>query len=161
MPRALLLALVSALLALGLLAGCGDDGGKGDDKAELKEAFDRDYPPINDEFVALGNETGETIKTAKGKSNAELATKFESLATRVDGLKRRLDALEPPPEYEADTKRLSAVMGVVSGDLKEISQAATAGDAAEARTQVQELARHSVEVRTARRALARKTGAKV
>ena len=158
-PRPLLLALVSALLAVGLLAGCGgDDGDKG---AEAKEQFDKGYAPINDDFVALGNEVGETINTAKGKSNSELATKFEAHARGVDDLKGRLDELEPPSEYEADAKRLSDAMAIVAGDLKELSQLATAGDADGARAKVQELTRHSVEVRTARRALARKTGAKV
>ena len=162
--RTILLALVTALLAVGLLAGCGDDddgGGGGDDPAELKERFDAAYPTINDAFVALGKETGEVIRTAKGKSNAELATTFQTLGTKVAALRGRLDALEPPPEYESDTERLSNVMGVIGEDLRAISQAAQVGDPNEARTQVQELVRHSQEVRTARRALARKTGAKV
>jgi hypothetical protein len=163
--RPLVLALATALLTLGLLAGCGgdDDGGNGggDDVAEVKERFDTAYRPINDEFLALGRETGEAITTARRKSNASLATRFESLSTRVTALRGRLDALEPPPEYESDAERVSNAMAVVAGDLNEIAQAAQAGDASEARAQVQELARHSVEVRTARRALARKTGAKV
>jgi hypothetical protein len=82
--RPLLLALVAALLATGLLAGCGgDDDNGGDEAAEGKERFDTAYRPINDQFLALGRETGQVITTARGKSNASLATKFESLATRV------------------------------------------------------------------------------
>ena len=163
MRRPLLLALITALLALGLLAGCGDDdgGNGGNDAAELKKNFDTAYRPINDEFLALGRETGEVIQAARGKSNASLATAFKSLSARVAAIKARLDNLEPPPDYERDTERLSNVMALVGGDLDEIAQAADAGDAAEARTQAQELVRHSVEVRTARRALARKTGAKI
>lgn len=166
MRRPVLLALLTALLAVGLLAGCGggDDGGgsgAGDDAAELKERFDTGYRPINDQFLALGRETGEAINTAKGKSNAALATKFKSLSSRLAALKARLDTLEPPAEYAVDAKRVSDAMALVGGDLDQLARAADAGDAAEARTQAEELVRHSEAVGTARRALARKTGAKV
>lgn len=162
-PSRLLTLLGAALLAVGLLSGCGGDDGDGGDKSatELKQEFDTAYRPINDDFVEVGEDVGETIQTARGKSNPALATSFRDLADRTEELKRRLDALEPPPEYESDARRLSEAMGVVREDLASTSAAAAAGDAGEARTQVQELVRHSVEVRTARRALARKTGAKL
>jgi hypothetical protein len=161
--RHVLLALIAALLAIGLLAGCGgddDDGGNGGDSAAQKEEFDEAYAPINDEFLKLGAETQQTIQTAEGQSNEALATKFDELAKQVFALRARLVGLDAPEEYKSDADRLAASMQVVGGDLSEISRAAEKGQAAEARTQVQELVRHSVETRTARRALARKTGAK-
>lgn len=165
MRRPLLLTLVAALLALGLLAGCGDDdnggGNGGDDAAEVKEKFATAYRPINDEFLALGAEVGQAVQSARGKSNSELTRTFGEFADQVRELRTRLDALEPPPELEADTKRLSAAMALVGDDVRQISVAAAIGDADKARTEAQQLVRHSVEVRTARRALARKTGAKV
>ena len=151
------LLLVTALLALGLLAGCGGDG---DDGPSTKEKFDEAYAPINDEFVDLGEEVQRTIQTAEGQTNQALATKFDELADKLLALRTRLTELEAPEEYKADADRLAASMQVVGGDLSEISQAAEKGEAEEAKTQVQELIRHSVETRTARRALARKTGAK-
>jgi hypothetical protein len=163
--RPLLPALLAALLAVGLLAGCGDDdggnGGGGDEAAEVKREFEQGYRPINDEFLALGAEVGKAVETARGKSNSELTRTFGGFADRVRDLRARLDALEPPPELEADRKRLSAAMALVGDDVRQISVAAATGDAAKAREEAQQLVRHSVEVRTARRALARKTGAKV
>ena len=157
MIRPLLLALISALLVTGLLAGCG-----GDDKPsqeDVKKEYDEAYKPINDDFVKLGEEVQQTIQTAEGQTNQALATKFDELAKEVFGLRARLVGLEAPDEYKTDVDRLAASMQVVGGDLSEISRAAEKGEAAEAKTQVQELVRHSVETRTARRALARKTGA--
>jgi hypothetical protein len=152
--------LLVALLSLGLLAGCGDDDdGGGDNGAATTEEFDKAYEPINDEFVDLGEDVQQTIQTAEGQTNQALATKFDALAKQVFELRARLVALEAPEEYKADVDRLAASMQVVGGDLSEISRAAEKGQAAEAKTQVQELVRHSVETRTARRALARKTGA--
>jgi hypothetical protein len=159
--RPLLTTLVLALLACGLVTGCGGGDGKSSNKADVKQRFDTAYRPINDGFLVLGNEVGQTIQTAKGKSDSALATTFSSQASRLGALKARLDALEPPPEDEADAKKLSDAMGVVEDDLRGISDSATAHDAAAARSGVQALARHSVAVRTARRELARKTGARV
>ena len=160
MRRPAVLMLLVALLSLGLLAGCGDDDdGGGDNGAATTEEFDKAYEPINDEFVDLGEDVQQTIQTAEGQTNQALATKFDALAKQVFELRARLVALEAPEEYKADVDRLAASMQVVGGDLSEISRAAEKGQAAEAKTQVQELVRHSVETRTARRALARKTGA--
>ena len=159
MKRPILLMLLALLLGAGLLAGCGGDDDGGGDTASQKEQFDEGYKPINDEFVAVGNDVGQAVQTAKGKSNQELATTFGSLATRVLALKDRLTDLDPPDEYKADADRLARSMDVVAADLSAISDAAERGDADDARTRTQGLFRHSVETRTARRTLARKTGA--
>ena len=154
---------MAALLAVGLLAGCGgdDDNGGGDEAASQKEEFDEAYKPINDDLLKTGNDVGRTIQTARGKSNAELAVSFRALSARADEIKEKVDALEAPEEYREDQQKLSAAVEVVAGDLEEISDAARLGQGNEARKQVQELIRHSVGVRTARRELARKTGAVV
>jgi hypothetical protein len=101
------------------------------------------------------------VTTAEGKSDDALATQFTDLGERTQEIKRKLDGLEPPEEYEALARRLSNAVQVVGSDLSEIGQAAEGNDASGARTQAQELVRHSVEVRTARRELARRTGATV
>jgi hypothetical protein len=157
--RSLALLLVTALLGVGLLAGCGGDDG-GDNGGATTEEFDEAYEPINDEFVDLGEEVQQTIQTAEGQTDEALATKFDELAKKVFALRARLVGLDAPEDYKADVDRLAASMQVVGGDLSEVSRAAEDHDAAEAKSQVQELVRHSVETRTARRALARKTGAK-
>jgi hypothetical protein len=161
--RPWLIALLAALLALGLLAGCGGDDGpsKEEEAAEVKEEFSEGFKPINDDFLALGERVGRAVQTARGKENSELTREFGEIADEVRELRTRLERLEAPPEWEADKKRLSAAMALVGDDTRQISVAAATGDADKARTEAQQLVRHSVEVRTARRALARKTGAKL
>ena len=176
MKRSLLIALVAALLALGLVAGCGgddDDGGDGGDttaqtttttEAETggsKEEFDKAYGPINDELLKVGQDVAKAIQGARGKSDKELAGEFSELNHRTEQVRTKLDELDAPPEYEKLQKALSAAIGVVAGDLLGISDAAASHEAAAARTEAQELVRHSVAVRTARRELARQTGATV
>ena len=159
MRRSLLLALLSALLVTGLLAGCG-----GDDKPsqeEVKKEYDDAFKPINDDLLEQGEEVGQAVNNAEGTSDEALATQFTGLGEDTEEIKTRLDELEPPDEYEDDHNRLSKAIETVATDLREIGEAAEASDPKAARTQAAELVRHSVEVRTARRALARKTGAKV
>lgn len=152
--------LLAALLGAGLLAGCGGDD-EGDKQEEVKKTFEEDYKPLNDELLELGDEVGQAVNTAEGKSDAALATQFTQLGEDTQEVKRKLDELEPPEQLEALHHRLSNAVDVVATDLTEIGQAAENHDADGARKQATELVRHSVEVRTARRELARKTGAKV
>jgi hypothetical protein len=152
----ILAALVAAVLSLGLLAACGDDDGGPLSTEEYADKFN----PINDEFLALGQEVAATIETAKGQTDATLAGKFGDQAKSVGDLKERLDDLDPPEEYQSDHDKLSAAMGVVQADLQAVSNAARDHDAAGARSAVQKLVKDSAAVRTPRRALAAKTGGK-
>jgi hypothetical protein len=161
MRRSLLLMLVAALLGAGLLAGCGGDDDGGDSQAEVKEQFEKDYRELNDDLLDLGEEVGQAVNSARGKSNAALATQFTALGERTEEIKRRVDELEPPEDLEALTRRLSNAVDVAGSDLTSIGQAAENNDASGARKQATELVRHSVELRTARRELARRTGATV
>jgi hypothetical protein len=159
MRRTTLLMLLVALLATGLVAGCG-----GDDKSkeeEAKEKYEEAYSPINDDIIELGNEVGQAVNTARGKTDEALATQFASLGDRTRELNEKLEELEAPEEYSDLDDRLVKALDVVATDLTEIGEAAEASDPGEARKQAAELARHSVEVRTSRRELARKTGAKI
>jgi hypothetical protein len=150
--------LLGALMALSLLAGCGGDDKKS--QSDLKKDYAKDYRPINDEFVAVGDQVATTIRTAKGQTDLALATKFDGYAKSVEDLKGRLDDLEPPDEYKPDHEKLSTAMGVVQSDLKAIGTAARDHDGDAAKAAVQKLLKDSENVRTPRRALAEKTGAK-
>ena len=146
--------ILAALLALSLLAGCGGDSGPS------KSDYDKDFKPINAEFLALGREVGTTVQTAKGQTDVALAQKFGEQAAQVGSLKARLDELDPPDDYKSDHDKLSAAMGVLRADLQQISTAAADHDAATAKAATQKLLVDSEQVRGPRRALAAKTGAK-
>jgi hypothetical protein len=151
--------LLVALLATGLVAGCGGDDSSKED--EVKEKFEEAYKPLNDDIIELGNEVGQAVNSARGKSDEALATQFASLGERTQELKGEVEELEAPEEYEDGQERLVKALDTVGTDLTEIGEAAEASDPSEARKQAAELARHSVEVRTSRRELARETGAKI
>jgi outer membrane murein-binding lipoprotein Lpp len=148
--------LLAVMLGLSLLAGCGSDKKSG----PSKEKYAEQYKPINDQFLALGKEVANTVRTAKGQTDVALADKFAQQARQVGDLKGRLDDLDPPDDYRPDHDKLLVAMGLVEGDLQEISDTARAHDAAGAKAATQKLFTDSAQVRTPRRALAAKTGAK-
>ena len=147
-------ALVGALAALALgLAGCG-----GDDGASAED-FKRDFAQVNDQILAIGDDIGNGISSARGETDAELAREFAGLAKRARAAKTRLDGLEPPEDLEDERDRLSAALERGAADLTDIAAAARTHDAKAARSATQRLVRDSPPIRNARRALARKTGA--
>ena len=151
-----MIACLLALCALTLVAGCGGGGGK-----SAKDKYDEAYKPINDQVLAMGQEVGTAVSTAKGKTDVTLASQFSGLSVRVTALKSRLDGLKSPDEYESDAANLSAALQLAAADLKAISNAAAAHRAGAAADGVRQLAADSISIRDARRALAKKTGAKV
>lgn len=155
-PSTAIRLLAAALLALSLLAGCG-----GGDKATGKDDYAKTFRPINDQFLALGREVAGTIRTAKGQTDVLLADKFAEQAKQVGELKGRLDDVDPPDDYKADHDKLVQAMGVIQADLQAVANAARSHDANGAKASVQKLLRDSEQVRTPRRALAQKTGAKL
>jgi hypothetical protein len=147
---------LAVLLGLSLLAGCGSDKKSG----PSKEKYAEQYKPINDQFLALGQVVAETVRTAKGQTDVALANTFDDQANQVGDLKKRLEDLDPPDDYKPDHDKLVAAMGLVQADLQQISDTARAHDAPGAKAATERLIKDSEQVRTPRRALAEKTGAK-
>jgi outer membrane murein-binding lipoprotein Lpp len=160
MPRAtghrraaerLLRAAAALVLSGALIAGCG-----GSDK---KDAFSRDFKPVNDQLVAVASSVGQAV--ASPVPDAVMAGEFQGFATQLQDVKRRIDSLHPPGDLSAQTAALSAAVGRLTADLRAISLAAKNHNPAATRAATQALVSHSQAAGNARRALARKTGANV
>ena len=142
--------LLVACLAL-LAAGCGEDA---------KEKFTKDYKPVNQKIIDLGEDVGQAVQGAEGKSDAALEKQFGELAQRTGRLQQDVDALEAPEDLKADQDKLTEAMGDAQNALDGIEKAAGDNDANAARESAQDLVQSSEELRDARRALAKATGAK-
>jgi hypothetical protein len=142
--------ILPALLTAALLAGCG--GG-----SDAKDRFSADYKPINDQLLQIRS----LIVQAPQGTNEVLAGAFAGFATQLRTLQKRIDALRAPKELEPRVRVLSAAVGDEIRDLERVSHAAGAADAAGTRAGTQALVRDLKAADVARRALARKTGAKV
>jgi predicted nucleic acid-binding Zn-ribbon protein len=146
-PRPLT-ALVLAAIAFAGIAACGGDDG--DD-----QAFQDDFPALNERIAALGEEVGNTIETAENASDRELANEFDDFAQRLGDLRQELEELEPPEDLADEREDLVSAMGEVRSSLESIASAAEESDPEAAREATLELIEGSDELRDARAALAR------
>src|SRR3954452_16511887 len=146
--------IIPAMLTVALLAGCG--GG-----SDSSDQFNKDFKAVNDQLLDLGTTVGRALQAAPQTTDDMLAGEFAGFATQLDTIKGRVDALKPPSDQKAEVDALSAAVAALSKDLKDISSAAKVHDTTKAREATQALLRDSRALRTARRALAKETGAKV
>jgi hypothetical protein len=142
-------AILPALLTCALLAGCG--GGGDDDR------FSSDFKPVNDELLQLRT----SIAQAPSGSDAMLAGAFSGFAGQYRAIDKRIDALKPPKDLEPRVRVLSAAVAELIVDLERVSRSAGAGDAAASRAGTQALVGDLKAAESARRALAKETGARV
>jgi ABC-type glycerol-3-phosphate transport system substrate-binding protein len=140
------LVLLAALIAAIGLAACGGDSAP--TKAEYQEAFQ----PVNEEIQNLGQEVGDAIVNAKGKSDADLAAQFKDLATRTTAAATSVGDLEPPDDeaIQKDQDALEAALNQGARDLTSIASAAEAGNAKTAAAAVAKLAADSDDIRKPR-----------
>ena len=148
MRRALLLAL---LLIATAAIGCGES---------KEEKFDKEFRSLNGKIVSLGEDVGRATQGASSKSNVQIEREFGGLARRTGALQQDVDELEPPnDQLEQQQADLVEAMGDAQDAIEGIEKAADENDAQGARSSAVELGEASVELRTARRKLARETGA--
>lgn len=151
MPRHQVRRLTAAVVAAAVLvlAACGDE-----DTAD----FVRDSNRVTSEISAIGRDIGTAVSGAGDQTDAELERQFAALAGRVGDVRTRLDDLDGPTDTIADTiVSLSDALAEGQKDLKDISEAAGAGDAAAARTATEALVADSPAISTYNRRLKTQT----
>jgi hypothetical protein len=121
-------------------------------------AFKKDFKPINAQIVALGSEVGQTLQNASRSNDREVGRKFLGFVPRLQAIKRRVDALDPPADLKPQVKRLSAAASRLIVDLGGIALAARSHGKRAYQTAVDALFRDSPAIANARRAIAKATG---
>jgi hypothetical protein len=137
--------LLSALLVVLALAACG------------KSAEDRyrdDFPPLNRDLAALGEDVAAGLRDAGRSDNRALARKFGGYSQRLGELRDRLDDLDPPGSVKLDHEQLASAATATDRALGDIAAAARAGDATAARAAATRLVRSGQDLETARRKVA-------
>jgi hypothetical protein len=148
--------ILPAVLTCALLAGCGGGGG-----SDSSDRFNSEYKTINDQLLQLGTTVSDALQKAPQTTDPMLAGEFSGFANQLDQIKGRLDVLRPSAEVRSQFEALSIAIGKLAGDLRDIAHAATVHDTTGAREATKALVSDSKAAGDARRALARKTGARV
>jgi hypothetical protein len=137
--------LLSALLVVLALAACG------------KSADDRyrsDFPPLNGDLAALGQDVAAGLRGAGRSDNGALAGEFGGYARRLGELRDRLDDLDPPSSLKGDHEQLASAATATERGLGDIASAARAGDASAAAAAATRLVRSGQDLDSARRKIA-------
>jgi hypothetical protein len=139
------LRVLGALLVVLALAACG------------KSADDRyraDFPPLNRDLAALGQDVAAGLRDAGQASDSALANRFGGYARRLSELRDRIDDLDPPSSVRSDHQRLAAAATATERALADVASAARAGDAASANAAATRLVVSGQDLDEARRKLA-------
>ncbi len=149
-----LLTVCGTVLAGLALAACG-----GDDGPSKSDEFAKDYKPLNAKLLATGKKLNTALQGASEKTNAQLATEFNTLSRDVGDIGDQIGELDPPDDSKADVEDLTESIATVSATLENISDAAGANDAQAANTETKKLLTQSQVLNTAQNKVAAATGA--
>jgi hypothetical protein len=128
-----------ALLALAAPAACGDND----------NAFKEDYNQAVEPLSSLGDDVGQSLSGASGKSNKELASRYDGLADRMNEVRGNLARLDPPDDAQDELDALVASLRKGTKDLRSLGDAARSGDPAEAQDAAAALVRAGQEIQSA------------
>ena len=131
----------SALLVVLALAACGKSA---------EDKYRAEFPPINRDLAALGEDVAAGLRDAGESSNATLGGKFGGYVGRLGELRDRLDELDPPASVRRDHERLVSAAAATDRDLADVAAAARAGDAAAAGAAATRLVRSGQDLDSAR-----------
>jgi hypothetical protein len=137
--------LIGALLVVLALAACGKSA---------EDKYRSDFPPINRDLAALGEDVATGLREAGQSDNAAIARRFSGYARRLGELRDRLEELDPPGSVKPDHERLVAAAAVTDRALADVASAARAGDAAAAGAAATRVVRGGQDVDAARAEIA-------
>jgi hypothetical protein len=152
LPRVpLSLSLLLAVLAL-VVVGCGES---------KDEKFKKDFRPVNDRILELFEGVGTTLQGVGSLTNDQIEREFGRFAQDLGDLREDVDHLEPPEDLEGKKRNLLHAMRDTESPLRGIRRAADKRNPAAAGRATRRLIFALVELRRARRSLAKETGAKL
>jgi hypothetical protein len=136
---------LSALLVVLALAACGKSS---------EDRYRADFPPLNRDLAALGQDVSAGLRDAGQSSDPALANRFGGYAHRLSELRDRIDDLDPPGSVRSDHQRLAGAATATERALVDVASAARAGDAASASAAATRLVVSGQDLDAARRKLA-------
>jgi hypothetical protein len=139
------LRVLSALLVVLALAACGKSA---------EDRYRADFPPLNRDLAALGEEVAAGLRDAGQSDNRALAREFGGYAQRLGELRDRLDDLDPPGSVKQDHEQLANAAAATERALGDIASAARAGDSVAAGAAATRLVRSGQDLDAARQKVA-------
>src|SRR5262245_49771376 len=132
-------AVVAALVIVAsfALVACGES-----EDNQFKEDYNEAVKPLSE----LNSDIGNSIGTAAGKSNDQLANEFNKLADKAQQTRDNLSELEAPGDAKDEFDKLLSALQDGTDDLKSVAKAAKDGDPQAAAEASQDLVQSGTEI---------------
>jgi len=114
--------------AVALLSACG-----GSSASNQTATFKSGYDPVANQFKRISIVIGSEIRQASSQSDAQLAARFHTFATRWQTQLSRLQTLKPPPSLATHYNTVAGAASRVESDLTGIVAAARTHNASAAK----------------------------
>jgi hypothetical protein len=137
------------------VAGCGS--GKSSSSISRVD-FKTGFAANHKEFSAFATAIAKDLTGAGSKTDAQLATEFDGLATRADQQASQLADLTPPSKYAKRMGTLVTGFHALKADLSTISTAATKHNAQSAETATRTLLTDAAKIKSADTSLSKDLG---
>ena len=137
------------------VAGCGS--GKSSSSISRVD-FKTGFAANHKEFSALATAIAKDLTGAGSKTDAQLATEFDGLASRADQQASQLADLTAPSKYAKRVGTLVIGFHALKADLSTISTAATKHNAQSAETATRTLLTDAAKIKTADISLSKDLG---
>ncbi len=139
--------------ALALATGCGSSSSSSD-------SFKKSYQSITSQLQQTSAAIGSAIQSASSKTDAQIHSTFQDLATRWQNQLSQLSALKPPSDLAAKFNTLTSAAGRVESDLTAIVAAAAIHSKTNAEQASASLVNDAVATRSADAPIRQKLGLK-
>lgn len=138
---------------LALATGCGSSSSSSD-------TFKKSYQSITTQLQQTSAAIGSAIQGAPSKTDAQIHSTFQALATRWQNQLSQLSALKPPSDLAAKFNTLTSAAGRVESDLSAIVAAAAIHSKTNAEQAAASLVNDAVATRSADAPIRQKLGLK-
>ena len=141
----------AAVACLVVLAGCGSSSSStSTPKTTTASAadFKAQFAAVDKQLKATGTQLAKLFQTAKGQTDAALATQLDAITTKLGTLNGRLATLTPPAKLQSDYTELKKQFAQVHADLASLAAAARAHDVSKAKTETERTVSDSAAIKT-------------
>ena len=141
------ISLIAAVLAIGLVAGCG--GSSSSTTTTSTQSFKPGFTAATAQLQQTAGSIANAVKGASGQTNSQIQSTFSNLASQWASASAKLNSIQPPAAASADFAALKSQSASVEADLHTIADSASSNNVAAAKAATVKLIRDILATKAA------------